>query len=86
MRTVFMGTPALAVPTLEALLEQGHEVAAVMTQPDRPAGRGRRLRSSPVKSRALELGIPVEQPARIKAPEVLAALRRSIGRLRMEKR
>ena len=75
MRTVFMGTPALAVPTLEALLEQGHEVAAVMTQPDRPAGRGRRLRSSPVKSRALELGIPVEQPARIKAPEVLERLR-----------
>ena len=75
MRTVFMGTPALAVPTLEALLEQGHEVAAVMTQPDRPAGRGRRLRSSPVKSRAFELGLPVEQPARIKAPEVLERLR-----------
>ena len=75
MRTVFMGTPELAVPTLEALLEQGHEVAAVMTQPDRPAGRGRRLRSSPVKSKALELGIPVEQPARVKAPEVLERLR-----------
>ena len=75
MRTVFMGTPALAVPTLEALLQKGHEVTSVITQPDRPAGRGRRLRSSPVKSRALELGIPVEQPARIKAPEVLERLR-----------
>ena len=75
MRTVFMGTPELAVPTLETLLEQGHEIAAVMTQPDRPAGRGGNLRSSPVKSKALELGIPVEQPARVKAPEVLERLR-----------
>ena len=75
MRTVFMGTPALAVPTLEALLQKGHEVASVITQPDRPAGRGRKLRSSPVKSKALELGLPVEQPARIKAPEVLERLR-----------
>ena len=74
MRTVFMGTPALAVPTLEALLQKGHEVTSVITQPDRPAGRGRKLRSSPVKSKALELGFPVEQPARIKAPEVLEQL------------
>ena len=74
MRTVFMGTPGLAVPTLEALLQKGHEVASVITQPDRPAGRGRKLTSSPVKSRALELRLPVEQPARIKAPEVLERL------------
>ena len=75
MRTIFMGTPALAVPTLEALLQKGHEVTSVITQPDRPAGRGRKLRSSPVKSKALELRLPVEQPARIKAPEVLERLR-----------
>ena len=74
MRTVFMGTPELAVPTLEALLQKGHEVASVITQPDRPAGRGRKLRSSPVKSKALALGLPVEQPARIKAPEALERL------------
>ena len=75
MRTVFMGTPALAVPTLEALLQKGHKVTSVITQPDRPAGRGRKLRSSPVKSKALELGLLVEQPACIKAPEVLERLR-----------
>ena len=75
MRTVFMGTPELAVPTLEALLQKGHEVASVITQPDRPAGRGRKLRSSPVKSKALALGLPVEQPACIKAAEVLERLR-----------
>ena len=75
MNTVFMGTPELAVPALTSLLEQGHEVAAVITQPDRPAGRGRKLTSSPVKGKALELRLPVEQPARIKAPEVLERLR-----------
>ena len=74
MRTVFMGTPGLAVPTLEALLQGRHGVASVFTQPDRPAGRGRKLTSSPVKKRALELRLSVEQPARIKAPEVLERL------------
>lgn len=66
MRVVFAGTPDFAVPTLDALAESGHELAGVLTQPDRAAGRGRRLRYSPVKARALELGLPVAQPETFK--------------------
>jgi methionyl-tRNA formyltransferase len=62
MNLVFAGTPEFAVPSLRALLASGHTVAAVYTQPDRPAGRGRKLRASPVKDLALAHGIPVEQP------------------------
>lgn len=69
MRIVFAGTPDFAVPALNALVEAGHEIAAVYTQPDRPAGRGRKLAPSPVKQRALELGFPVEQPESLKSPE-----------------
>lgn len=61
MRVVFMGTPDFAVPTLRKLHGSGHEVVLVVTQPDRPAGRGRNLRSPPVKDVALSLGLPVEQ-------------------------
>lgn len=75
MRLVFMGTPEFAVPTLHALVNQGHEVCGVFTQPDRPAGRGKRLKPSAVKEAAEELGLPVFQPERIKTPEVLAQLR-----------
>ncbi len=63
MRIVFAGTPDFAVPALDALAAAGHELAAVYTQPDRPAGRGRKLQPSPVKQRAVALGLPVEQPA-----------------------
>ncbi|RMG28821.1 MAG: methionyl-tRNA formyltransferase [Gammaproteobacteria bacterium] len=70
MRIVFAGTPEFAVPSLEALLESPHEVVAVYTQPDRPAGRGRRLTPSPVKQRAREAGVPVEQPGSLRDPEV----------------
>ena len=63
LRLGFAGTPAFAVAALEALARSEHLLAAVFTRPDRPAGRGRRVRSSPVKQRALELGIPVLQPA-----------------------
>ncbi|MBR6954647.1 MAG: methionyl-tRNA formyltransferase [Clostridia bacterium] len=70
MRVVFMGTPAFAVPSLEALLAAGHEVAAVFTQPDRPAGRGNRLQASPVKQLALQHGIPVYQPVKIRRESV----------------
>jgi len=69
LRLVFAGTPDFAVPALDALAAAGHEIAAVYTQPDRPAGRGRRLTASPVKQRALALGIPVEQPETLKSPE-----------------
>ncbi len=69
LRVVFMGTPDFAVPCLEALLAAGHEVAAVITQPDRPRGRGRKLSFSPVKACAVEHGLEVLQPEKIKTPE-----------------
>ncbi|MHA6347299.1 methionyl-tRNA formyltransferase [Roseivivax sp. CAU 1761] len=62
MRIVFMGTPDFAVPALDALLEAGHEIAAVYSQPPRPAGRGHKLRPSPVQARAEALGLPVRHP------------------------
>jgi len=62
LKIAFAGTPAFAVPALEALLRSPHSVVAVYTQPDRPAGRGRQLQASPVKECALRHGIPVEQP------------------------
>ncbi len=77
MKIIFAGTPEFAVPTLAALLRSGHEVCAVYTQPDRPAGRGRKLRPSPVKVLALEHKIPVFQPERLRdavAQQQLAGL------------
>lgn len=74
MRVVFAGTPEFAVPALEALIDADDSVVAVYTQPDRPAGRGRKLQASPVKQIASLAGIPVEQPAHFKAPEALAQL------------
>ena len=62
LRVIFAGTPDFSVPPLKALLESGHEVVAVYTQPDRPSGRGRKLAASPVKLLAEEMGIPVYQP------------------------
>ncbi|MFC0039357.1 methionyl-tRNA formyltransferase [Actinomadura rayongensis] len=75
MRLVFAGTPATAVPALEALLASGHEVAAVVTRPDAPAGRGRRLVASPVAERAADAGIEVLKPAKVRDPEFLDRLR-----------
>lgn len=66
MKLVFCGTPQFAVPTLEAVLAAGHEVALVLTQPDRAAGRGMETQAPPVKHVALEHGIPVAQPEKIK--------------------
>ncbi len=68
-RIIFMGTPPFAVASLNALMAADMEVAAVVTAPDRPAGRGQQLRMSAVKERALELGLPVLQPTNLKAPE-----------------
>ena len=73
MRVVFLGTPAFAVPTLEALADT-HEVILVVTQPDRPKGRGQELAASPVKQAALRRGLPVYQPERIRRPEPQAHL------------
>jgi len=66
MRIVFMGTPEFAVPSLEALIRNGYEIAGVFTQPDRPKGRGNKLAASPVKEAAVKAGIPVYQPERIR--------------------
>lgn len=75
-RILFMGTPAFATASLEALVSAGFEVAAVVTAPDRPAGRGRKLRESDVKRRALELGIPVHQPEKLRDPGFIEVLDR----------
>jgi methionyl-tRNA formyltransferase len=73
MKLVFCGTPRFAVPTLEKLVSSGFEVRLVVTQPDKPRGRGLELAPSPVKSRALELGLPVVQPDKIKNNEEFRA-------------
>ena len=75
LRIVFAGTPAFAVPALDALIDAGHEIRAVYTQPDRPAGRGRKLTASEVKRCALAHNLHVEQPASLKTPEALDRLR-----------
>lgn len=74
MRIVFMGTPAFAVPSLEALVAAHAEVVGVVTQPDRPKGRGRVTMPSPVKVSALAQGLPVIQPTHVKSPEFLRQL------------
>ena len=75
MRLVFAGTPQTAVPALDALLASRHEVAAVVTRPDAPAGRGRKVEASPVARRAAAAGLEVLTPARPRDPEFLARLR-----------
>ncbi|WP_313641272.1 methionyl-tRNA formyltransferase, partial [Paenibacillus sp.] len=74
MKIVFMGTPAFAVPSLQMLMDEGYEVVAVVTQPDRPQGRKKILAPSPVKEAALSLGLPVLQPERMRKPEAVAEL------------
>jgi len=74
MRIIFLGTPAFAVPTLEALISAGHDVISVVTQPDRPSGRGHQLTASHVKQAALRHSLPVYQPERIRRPDAVAAL------------
>ncbi len=76
MKIVFMGTRDFAVGALEALIEAGHEITAVVTQPDKPKGRSSKLKPSPVKECALKYGIAVLQPRRIKTPEAISELRR----------
>jgi methionyl-tRNA formyltransferase len=75
MRIVFMGTPDFAVASLAALVNAGYEVAAVVTAADKPAGRGQKLSESAVKKYALEHGLPVLQPIKLKDPEFIAALK-----------
>ena len=75
MKIVFMGTPDYAAEALRALIKAGHEITAVVTQPDKPKGRSKELVPSPVKVCAMEHDIPVMQPKRIKTPEAIAELR-----------
>ena len=74
MRIVYMGTPDFAVLPLEKLVAAGHQVVAVITQPDRPRQRGKQYTPTPVKARSLELGLPVYTPEKVNAPEVLSLL------------
>jgi methionyl-tRNA formyltransferase len=75
MRLVFLGTPSFAVPTLEHIVAAGHQVLEVVTQPDRPRGRGQKPAPPPVKETAERLGIPVFQPERVRRPEPVERLR-----------
>ena len=76
MRVVFMGTPDFAVGTLEALIEAGHQVIGVVTQPDKPKGRGKTLMPTPVKEVALKHQIPVYQPKKVREEEFTETLRK----------
>lgn len=82
MRVIFMGSPAFAVPTLDALAEAGHEVAAAYCQPPRPANRGKKLQPTPVQARAEALGLEVRTPARLRSEEeqqAFAALKADVA-------
>jgi methionyl-tRNA formyltransferase len=72
LKVIFAGTPEFSVSALDALSAAGHEISLVLTQPDRPAGRGRKPTPSPVKQRALELGLEVAQPVSLRGPEMAA--------------
>ena len=74
MRIVFMGTPDFSVPALKALVEAGHQVIAVVTQPDKPRGRGKEVQMTPVKIQAMEYGIPVYQPAKVREASFVEVL------------
>ncbi|MGN0297963.1 MAG: methionyl-tRNA formyltransferase [Lachnospiraceae bacterium] len=76
MRIIFMGTPEFAVPVLESLVEGGHDVIAVVTQPDKQKGRGKAVQFPPVKQKALEYHIPIYQPLKARNPEFIAEMQR----------
>ncbi len=74
-RTIFMGTPDFACPTLQKLIDRGEQIVAVVTQPDRPKGRGQKLAPPPVKELAEKQGIPIFQPLKVRDPEFVAVIR-----------
>lgn len=76
MKVIFMGTPDFSVGTLAALVEAGHEVVLAVTQPDKPKGRGKEMQYTPVKEYALEKGIPVYQPEKVRRPECIEELKK----------
>jgi len=75
LKVVFMGTPDFAVPALKALHDSPHHIQAVVTVPDKPQGRGRREQPSAVKSAAMDFGLPVLQPEKLKSPEFIDVLK-----------
>lgn len=75
MKVIFMGTPDFSVPTLEKIIEAGHEIIAVVTQPDKPKGRGKEMQTTPVKEKAMEYDIPVYQPKRVKEESFVKVLK-----------
>ena len=75
LRIIYMGTPEFAVPSLQILVENGYNVVAVITAPDRPKGRGQKLMTTPVKDYAVDQGLPVLQPTNLKSPEFLEELK-----------
>ena len=75
MRVVFMGTPDFSVGTLKELAKAGHEIVGVISQPDKPKGRGKNLQPTPVKEAAMELGLPVYQPKKVRDPEFIQVVR-----------
>ena len=75
MKVVFMGTPDFSVGTLKELAKAGHEIVGVISQPDKPKGRGKNLQPTPVKEAAMELGLPVYQPKKVRDPEVIQKIR-----------
>src|SRR5271154_5807992 len=75
MVLIFLGTPTFAVPTLERIVQAGHRVLAVFTQPDRPKGRGGEMSKPPVKEAAERMGLAVYQPERVRRPEVVEQLK-----------
>ena len=74
MKIIFMGTPDFSVPVLDSLVEAGHEVVAVITQPDKPKGRGKEMQPTPVKEAALRYNIPVYQPVKVRDDEFVKVL------------
>jgi methionyl-tRNA formyltransferase len=76
LKIAFMGTPEFAVPSLDMLVKEGYTVEMVVTQPDKPKGRGKRLTASPVKEYAQKSSIPILQPEKVKTPEFIATLRK----------
>ena len=75
MRVVFMGTPDFSVGTLRELAQACHEIAGVISQPDKPKGRGKNLQPTPVKEAAMELGLPVYQPQKVRDPEFIQVMK-----------
>ena len=74
MKVVFMGTPDFAVPSLQKLIDEKYYIAAVVTQPDRPKGRGKKIAPSPIKELAIKHNIPVFQPERVRTTEFIETI------------